>query len=86
MPVFLLLDSKGWNRSLKAGVKNAIESGISIKSLAILLRQADSMPRRPSWFGYFLPKSATGLSSEDAMIELDAQFPMVKITFIPSDP
>jgi hypothetical protein len=74
MPVVLLLSSEEWDRSLEASVRNALSSGISIKSQALLLRHLDAMPRRPKWAGYFLPNTATGVSSGEAMVEMEILF------------
>jgi len=74
VPVALHLDPEEWKRALEAGVRNSLANGISIKSLALLLRRFDAMPRRPKWTGYFLPGAATDLDSSERMLEMEIQF------------
>jgi hypothetical protein len=74
LPLAMHLSQEEWERSLEAGARNSLANGNSIKSLALLMRCFDAMPRRPKWAGHFLPNSATGLSSSEMMLEIEAQF------------
>jgi hypothetical protein len=57
-PINNLLSSSEWEDSMKAGVKNALDTGLGIEGLKALYDAIGKMPQRPAWTAYFLPANA----------------------------
>lgn len=51
-----LLTPKEWHKSMVLGANKAIECGLGVDGLRALLEMIDSMPARPDWTEYILPK------------------------------
>jgi hypothetical protein len=55
-PINNLLTPAEWDEALKAGARNALDSGLGVQGALALYDAMGKMPQRPAWADYFLPK------------------------------
>jgi hypothetical protein len=56
VPINNLLTMEEWENALKAGARNALDTGLGVEGLKSLYDGISKMPQRPAWTAYFLPK------------------------------
>lgn len=57
-----LLSPAEWEETLKAGARNALETGAFSEASRLLLKEIDRMPGRPAWTVHFLPDKVAARS------------------------
>ena len=74
VPINTLLTPDEWEASVRRGVRNALECGLSIDGVKALYDCIDKMPQRPAWTIYFLPDDVKVAKLKKTMERIEKDF------------
>lgn len=69
-----LLTPAEWDDAVRAGARNALDSGCGVEGVEVLYDALDKMPKKPVWSGYFLPDSAKVAKMKKDLDKLSKDF------------
>jgi hypothetical protein len=73
-PINTFLTPTEWEDAMRAGVRNALETGLGVEGIKALYDALDKMPKRPEWTAYFIPATAKVKPMKKEMEKIEKKF------------